>query len=107
MSQPTTPQEAEAAQRAQANRETIRAYKRTFASEDGRLVLADLLSHYGFDQNGVENDDYVPGCTGIDVSRRDGTKSPLRYILKMRNIVLKPLGTEVRKGRAKSGSPRA
>lgn len=96
------PQQQEAQKRADQYRELVRTYKRLLASEDGRVVLADLMNNYGFDKNGVERDDYTVGCTGIDLGRKDGTKSPIRYMLKMRNIEMRPLGSKPRTGKAKS-----
>lgn len=101
MDEASQPQQ-EAEKRQSEQRELVLAYKRLFATSDGRRVLADLKDKYGFDKNGVERDDYVAGCTGIDLSRKDGTKSPIRYALKMRNIELRPLGVPLIKRTAKS-----
>lgn len=92
----------EAQKRAESRDDLVRCYKRVFASEDGRRVLTDLFGRYGFDKNGVENDDFMPGGDGLTLARRDGMKSPLRYVMKMRNVELKPLGAEPRRAKAKS-----
>lgn len=96
------PPASEAERLRTAQRELVRAYKRFAATEDGRQIIADLMDRYGFDKHGVERDDYVPGATGIDLARKDGAKSPLRYILKMKNLEMRPLGDKPRRGQAKS-----
>lgn len=84
MSDPTTQTtESDAERRSTEQRNLTRAYKRCFASEDGRIVLADLKKKYGFDPDGIENDDFVYGCTATDMAYRTGNKSPLRYVMKM------------------------
>lgn len=95
--EPDSPEKI-AEKRASAHRDLVRAYKRFGASEDGRRILADLEEKYGFDR-----DDFVYGGTAMDLAYRNGTKSPIRYIRKMRDMVLRPLGTKAPKVRAKSG----
>lgn len=98
MTEPTTSAE-EFEKRQQAARELTRSYQRLFASADGKRVLADLEEKYGFDR-----DDYTFGCTGKDLAYRNGVKSPIRYMRKMRDTVLRPIGEKLRKVKAKSGA---
>lgn len=100
------PLKEETEKRQRQQRELVLAYKRAFATESGQRVLADLLSKYGFDQDGVEKDDFMPGIDALTICHRSSTKGPVRYILRMRNIVLRPLGQEKREGKAKSGLAR-
>lgn len=87
-----------AEQRAKEQRELTLCYKRLFTSEDGQRVLADIEAKYGF-----HRDDYVYGCTQMDLAYRNGVKSPIRYMRLMRDAVLKPLGEKPKKTKAKSG----
>lgn len=96
--QPTTSAE-ELEKRRLAARTLAQAYKRLLGSADGKLILDDLEEKYGFDR-----DDYTFGCTGKDLAYRNGAKSPIRYMRKMRDTVLRPLGEKPKKMKAKSGA---
>lgn len=100
------PEKTEAEKIRDAQRALVLAHKRLWSTTDGKTVFSDLLAKYGFDADGVEKDDYFPGCTGIDLGRRDGNKSLIRYIMKTRNTAVQPLGTKPKKGQAKSAPPR-
>jgi hypothetical protein len=106
--QPPSPQEIEAAKRRDEARELVLAYKRCFSSDSGKRVLADLCAKFGFDKKQHENSSYIPGASATDVSWRDGSKDPVRHILKMRDVELRPLGAAAENRKAKSGlAPRA
>jgi hypothetical protein len=106
--QPPSEMEIEAAKRRDETRELVLAYKRCFTSESGRRVLADLCAKFGFDKKEHENSSFIPGASATDVAWRDGSKDPVRHILKMRDVELKPLGAAAEKRKAKSGlAPRA
>ncbi|EIQ00868.1 hypothetical protein OpiT1DRAFT_05425 [Opitutaceae bacterium TAV1] len=72
-------------QREQAAREHAEkmrnAYCRMFASDHGKLVLADLLAKYGFTEDGIENPSYLPGRDAAEVAHKEGMKEPIRHIL--------------------------
>lgn len=91
------------AHRRQEARERTKSYKRLFSTTDGRIVLFDLFKLYGFDDNGIEKDDFVKGDDGMVLARRDGMKSVIRHILRTRNQLLPVLGEKPKRGRAKSG----
>lgn len=95
----TTTQAEEAEKRRLAARALAQAYKRILGSSDGMLVLDDLADKYGYDR-----DDFTYGCTAMDLAYRNGTKSPIRYMRKMRDTVLRPMGEKPKKGKAKSGA---
>jgi hypothetical protein len=98
-SQPPAPAQ-EAEQRETARRDLVRAYKRCFASTDGRAVLADLEARCHW-----EDDPYSAGIVAGDLAYRCGTQSPIRYIHRQLAKELKPLGTKPRKASARSGLP--
>lgn len=99
---PKTP-EKEAEERRTAQRNLIRAYKRLFATDDGRLVLADLADKFGEDKQ-----EYVYGCTAMDLSFRTGLRQHIRHIRKMKAMELQPLGAKPKRRSAKSGlAPRS
>lgn len=100
--QPASP-ETDAAKRRNDHRELVLAYKRALATADGRRILADLCAKFGFDPQEHENSAYTFGISGMDLSWREGTKDPVRHLLKMRDLVLKPLGEKPARRRAKSG----
>jgi hypothetical protein len=64
----------------------IKQYKRLLSTEDGKAVLADLFSRYGFDPEGVERPGFHPGQTHADLAWTEGMKEVIRYILRMRNM---------------------
>lgn len=79
-----TPEEAEQQRerREEKERQLGLAYGRFGASEDGRLILADLMRRFGW-KNGIEAPCYHTGITPEDAIHRDGMKEPVRYILSM------------------------
>ena len=96
--QPAETPETEAEKRHDAQRELVRAYKRVFSTEDGRRVLADLERKYHWGE-----DPYTIGIEHGDLSFHCGVHSPIRYIHKMKNTELRPLGKKAPKALAKSG----
>lgn len=63
-------------------------YASLFNSPNGKEVLADLLSQFGFEQFGalvVEKPSAVPGIRSEEVWLREGAKQPIRRILVMMN----------------------
>jgi hypothetical protein len=92
----------EEAERRAAQREKTLALKRALVSDSGRRILSDLCAKFGFDEQEHENSAYTFGCTGTDLAWREGTKDPIRHLLKMRDMVVKPLGDKPKSGRAKS-----
>lgn len=101
MSELSQPPEQEAEKRRNADRDLARAYKRLWATEDGRRVLEDLeaRTHY-------KDDPYAVGIAHGDLSYRCGTQSPIRYIHKQLAKVLAPLGRKKEQREAKSGTNR-
>lgn len=97
MPDPSQPLEVELERRRTEQRELIRSYKRFFTSEDGKRVLLDLEKKYHWG-----DDPYTPQIEHGELAFRCGTHSPLRYINKMRDTVLAPLGQKPVKRSAKS-----
>lgn len=100
----TTVQDAKAdlEKRQHEEREMIRTYKRLFATEDGKTVLADLERRTNYKKG-----PYAHGIGHGDLSYRCGTQDPVRHIREQLDVVLKPLGTKRELRAAKSGTARA
>lgn len=77
--------------RDEAKRQLLMAYGRFANSEDGRLIIGDLMKRYGWSTEGIERPCFQPGMQPEDAIHRDGMKEPVRHILAMSNlgIVLK------------------
>lgn len=55
------------------------AYKRTFSTEDGQLVLDDLKARCGYENSVFNENPYVLAC-------KEGGRAVLCYILEMMNV---------------------
>jgi len=96
-SQPLTTPKEDAEKRKEARRELCKAYKRCFATDDGKRVLGDLraLFHWG-------DDPYLNGISHADLAQRCGTHSPLRHIKKMMDANLGEVVKKPRRAKAQS-----
>lgn len=85
------------------HKDKIKAYKRLFSTDDGKTVLEDLFSRFGFDAEGVERPSVRigHGQTHADLATLEGMKEPIRYILRLRN---ENPDNPPRKGEALNGS---
>lgn len=65
-------------ERIQKLRETARAYRRVFASEDGAIILEDLRTRFGYGKPSAR-----PGMRNEEVWLAEGMKLPLLHIDQM------------------------
>lgn len=63
-------------------RALVQAYKQTFATIQGKAVLADLMDRYGFDEFGIERSAVVNGSDQQNLFLVEGMKEPVRRILR-------------------------
>lgn len=77
--------EAQAEQKQEAKKQLAMAYGRFLDSENGKLIMADLLKRYGFDEHGIELPIHTPGIGERDTAHRDGMREPVRYLMRMGN----------------------
>jgi hypothetical protein len=101
MSEPTSqppPPAKEAEDRRASARELTKAYKRCFATDDGKRVLADLRARYHWG-----DDPYQHGISHADLAQRCGLHSPLRHIAKMIEADLGETTKKPKAAKAKSG----
>lgn len=82
---PPSPAAEFAAKRAAQHRQLVKAYKGTFATAHGRLVLADLKAKFGFDRCEADSETVSDNT----IARRTCMKLPIFHIEKMRNHTLR------------------
>jgi hypothetical protein len=86
MSEPFTGSPAAIAEkRATEFRQLVKAYKGTFATAHGRLVLADLKAKFRFDDCEADSELHSDNI----IARRCFAKKPIYHIEKMRNATLR------------------
>lgn len=95
----SVPTQVELEKRRDKARDLTRAYKRLFASTDGRVVLADLETRCAYNK-----ELYSPGVSHADLAYRCGTQKEVLYIHEHLAKELPALGTALKKRSAKSGS---
>jgi hypothetical protein len=66
-------------------RRLVKAYKGVFASENGRLVLADLKAAFGFERCEANSE----ALSDNQIARRVCMKAPIFHIERMRNYDLR------------------
>lgn len=81
MGEPFTGKTDEQTKRAGELRQLVKAYKSTFATAHGRLVLDDLKRKFGFER--CEADSEL--TTDNIIARRTCMKAPIFHIERMRN----------------------